>query len=212
MAMPDASNRTSQGGPGAPGSGQGYGAASANGAEVEEEEVAADGSTRLISSSRRAAQGEVAGQKAGAGAGGASGGAALPPSSTRLGGGGSNASTAAAAYHPAPDMEGVQVDEPDLTPQPSGDDLNAAPSSDVISGRRDDPANARLGVRGGRDEAGTTRGTPPASSLPPQAVSEMPVRENDILAQQLHEAATKEKDPVLRDKLWAEYRKYKAGL
>ncbi len=212
--MPDATNRTSQGDPGAPGSGQGYGAASANAAEVEEEEVAADGSTRLISSSRRAAQGERAGQKTGEGAAGVSGGAALPPSSAsaRHGGGGSNASAAAATYRPSPDMQGVQVDEPDLVPRPAGDDRNAPLSSGVMSQHQDDQTNTRLGVRGGRDEAGTILGTPAASSLPPQAVSEMPVRENDILAQQLHEAATKEKDPVLRDKLWAEYRKYKAGL
>ena len=36
--------------------------------------------------------------------------------------------------------------------------------------------------------------------------------EDDILAKQLREAAEQEKDPTLRDKLWAEYRKYKAGL
>lgn len=33
--------------------------------------------------------------------------------------------------------------------------------------------------------------------------------DDDIVARQLREAAMKEKDPVLRDKLWDEYRKYK---
>ena len=36
--------------------------------------------------------------------------------------------------------------------------------------------------------------------------------DDDIVARQLREAASQEPDPVLRDKLWAEYRKYKAGL
>ena len=212
VVMPDASNRTSQGGPGAPGTSEGYGAASANGAEVDEEEVAADGSTRLISSSRRAAQGKGAGP--GAGTGGASGGAALPPSSAsaRHGGGGSRASEAATTYRPSPDMQGVHVDEPENAPRPSADDPNAAPSSGAISARPDALSNAHRGVRGGRDESGATSGTPPASTLPPRTAVDMPVRENDILAQQLREAAAQEKDPVLRDKLWAEYRKYKAGL
>jgi hypothetical protein len=33
-----------------------------------------------------------------------------------------------------------------------------------------------------------------------------------VVARQLREAATAEKDPVLREKLWDEYRKYKASL
>lgn len=35
--------------------------------------------------------------------------------------------------------------------------------------------------------------------------------DDDIVARQLREAAMKEKDPVLRDKLWQEYRDYKKG-
>ena len=34
-------------------------------------------------------------------------------------------------------------------------------------------------------------------------------RDDDIVARQIREAALKEKDPVLREKLWDEYRKYK---
>jgi hypothetical protein len=37
-------------------------------------------------------------------------------------------------------------------------------------------------------------------------------RDDDIVARQLREAAMKETDPVLREKLWDEYRKYKKGL
>ena len=35
--------------------------------------------------------------------------------------------------------------------------------------------------------------------------------DDDIVARQIREAAMKEKDPALREKLWDEYRKYKAG-
>lgn len=36
-------------------------------------------------------------------------------------------------------------------------------------------------------------------------------RDDDIVARQIREAALKETDPELRDKLWDEYRKYKKG-
>ncbi|MEM7355078.1 MAG: hypothetical protein AAF657_29990, partial [Acidobacteriota bacterium] len=35
--------------------------------------------------------------------------------------------------------------------------------------------------------------------------------DDDIVARQLREAAMKEDDPKLRDKLWDEYRRYKRG-
>ena len=35
--------------------------------------------------------------------------------------------------------------------------------------------------------------------------------DDDIVARQIREAALNEKDPVLREKLWEEYRKYKQG-
>jgi hypothetical protein len=36
--------------------------------------------------------------------------------------------------------------------------------------------------------------------------------DDDIVARQLREAATNEKDPELREKLWDEYRRYKASI
>lgn len=36
--------------------------------------------------------------------------------------------------------------------------------------------------------------------------------DDDIVARQLREAAEKETDPELKEKLWQEYRKYKEGL
>jgi hypothetical protein len=36
-------------------------------------------------------------------------------------------------------------------------------------------------------------------------------KDDDVVARQLREAAMAEPDPVLREKLWDEYRRYKAG-
>jgi len=36
--------------------------------------------------------------------------------------------------------------------------------------------------------------------------------DDDVVARQLREAAMKEPDPKLREKLWDEYRKYKQGM
>ena len=47
------------------------------------------------------------------------------------------------------------------------------------------------------------------SRVPPDLVD---ARDDDIIARQLREAAMKEQDPELREKLWDEYRKYKREL
>lgn len=62
------------------------------------------------------------------------------------------------------------------------------------------------------DLAGETGGQPRqvATAAPPPGIPDG--RDDDIVARQLREAASKEADPVLREKLWEEYRKYKAGL
>lgn len=46
-------------------------------------------------------------------------------------------------------------------------------------------------------------------NTPPDLVNS---KGDDVIARQLREAAQKEKDPVLREKLWDEYRKYKSGI
>ncbi len=48
--------------------------------------------------------------------------------------------------------------------------------------------------------------TPSHSQVPPDLAD---ARDDDIIARQLREAAMKEQDPELREKLWDEYRKYK---
>jgi hypothetical protein len=45
-------------------------------------------------------------------------------------------------------------------------------------------------------------------STPPDLVNS---NGDDVIARQLREAAQKEKEPILREKLWDEYRKYKSG-
>lgn len=47
------------------------------------------------------------------------------------------------------------------------------------------------------------------AGVPPDLVN---TKGDDVIARQLREAALKEKDPVLREKLWDEYRKYKSGI
>lgn len=59
----------------------------------------------------------------------------------------------------------------------------------------------------GTTQAGTYR--PPAGAVPTDVPD---ARDDDIVARQLREAATRESDPVLREKLWQEYRKYKTGI
>ena len=58
----------------------------------------------------------------------------------------------------------------------------------------------------GSDQAGSAHR--PASPIP----GDIPLaRDDDIVARQLREAATREADPQLREKLWEEYRKYTRG-
>jgi hypothetical protein len=74
---------------------------------------------------------------------------------------------------------------------------------------------------GGMPEPGTLPGPRSVGApLPPSgataAAIEVPedlpdARDDDIVARQLREAAMNESDPVLREKLWEEYRTYKSG-
>ncbi len=73
-------------------------------------------------------------------------------------------------------------------------------------------------TRGGGDAAGTgdqgggggVGGGAKGGSGPRDVPSDIPDgRDDDIVARQLREAAMKETDPELRERLWDEYRKYK---
>ena len=83
--------------------------------------------------------------------------------------------------------------EGDLAQSPAGEPLQTAmvdsdPAS--IEGEMDIPTRSH-------------------SQVPPDLVD---AKDDDIIARQLREAAMKEQDPELREKLWDEYRKYKRDL
>jgi hypothetical protein len=82
------------------------------------------------------------------------------------------------------------------------------------------PLTGGAGGRGGRVSNSAGGGMPdmPApprtGDHPPMAVAAVPPdiprgNDDDVVARQLREAAVQEPDPVLRAKLWNEYRKYK---
>ena len=58
-----------------------------------------------------------------------------------------------------------------------------------------------------KDSAGDSKNRGTHSAPPPADIPSGD--DDDVVARQLREAAQKERDPVLRDKLWDEYRKYK---
>jgi len=84
------------------------------------------------------------------------------------------------------------------------------------------------GIAGGAGSGGggmpDTTGLPvppdaPAPPMPSQRNAEVASvpsdvansKDDDVVARQLREAAMNETDPVLKEKLWEEYRRYKAG-
>lgn len=85
---------------------------------------------------------------------------------------------------------------------------DAKPSGDNASGG--DKASDRTATVG--------RASPASAAGPsesPTAARQRPTeggKDDDIVARQLREAAEKETDPVLKEKLWAEYRKYKEAI
>ena len=65
---------------------------------------------------------------------------------------------------------------------------------------------------GSMPEGGELTKTGIESATPPVPEDVPDPQGDDIVAQQLREAAAVETDPELREKLWDEYKKYKAGL
>ena len=89
------------------------------------------------------------------------------------------------------------------------------------TGAREAPPSGR-GAGGAANTASGLGNTPDHSGSVPAAVKPYPQSHSnpidesdhsndDIVARQLREAATRESDPVLKEKLWAEYRNYKRG-
>jgi hypothetical protein len=59
-----------------------------------------------------------------------------------------------------------------------------------------------------REGSAGAGGTDESSSVPADVGDG---KDDDVVARQLREAAMKEKDPAIREKLWQEYRDYKKG-
>ena len=69
----------------------------------------------------------------------------------------------------------------------------------------EEPPTSESGARVESTPGGDDTQTPPV----PEDIGDG--RDDDIVAKQLREAAMSEKDPVLREKLWEEYRAYKSA-
>jgi len=86
---------------------------------------------------------------------------------------------------------------------------DASDGADAAGGTGDSPdtphgETSEVGASvGGKEEAESTNGR-----IPPDIGDG---DDDDIVARQLREAAMKEEDPELREKLWDEYRAYKSG-
>jgi hypothetical protein len=94
-----------------------------------------------------------------------------------------------------------------------GDEGEAEPgageaSEGGVAGGRGESAGNRTGQQGGG--GGVGGGGPLGGSGPNAVPADIPDgRDDDIIARQLREAAMKETDPELRERLWEEYRQYK---
>ena len=76
------------------------------------------------------------------------------------------------------------------------------------AGGRGESAGERSGEQGGG--GGVGGGGPLGGAGPSTVPADIPDgRDDDIVARQLREAAMKETDPELRERLWEEYRQYK---
>ena len=111
------------------------------------------------------------------------------------GGGGRSGGGAGGRYAGVEDGRGTRENEP-----PSG--RGAGGQADTSSGLGHTPDITGSGREGEFKYAA-------AGSIPHDLPN---ARDDDIVARQLREAATRETDPVLREKLWDEYRKYRTGI
>jgi hypothetical protein len=92
--------------------------------------------------------------------------------------------------------------------QTGGEDQEYSAQGGASGGSPDtpqgEPSESAPGESVGGDQAQTDNGR-----IPPDVGDGS---DDDIVARQLREAAEKEEDPELREKLWDEYRAYKKGM
>ena len=71
--------------------------------------------------------------------------------------------------------------------------------------------SASSGSRQTGSSSSASTGVPARGQSPQRQAANDGGSDDDVVARQLREAAEKETDPVLKEKLWDEYRKYKEG-
>jgi hypothetical protein len=120
-------------------------------------------------------------------------------------GGGSGPSGGASAGEETGDGPAGEGEEGDGMPGEGPGDRGGDGSD---SGGGGESAGGRNGEQGGG--GGVGGGGPLGGSGPNAVPADIPDgRDDDIVARQLREAAMKETDPELRERLWEEYRQYK---
>ncbi len=99
-------------------------------------------------------------------------------------------------------------DEGDSSGGSADSGTGEGPAAGGVPGGRGESAGGTEGEQGG---GGGVGGGGPRGGAGPNAVpADIPDgRDDDIVARQLREAAMKETDPELRERLWDEYRQYK---
>ena len=89
--------------------------------------------------------------------------------------------------------------------EPGGAEARSGGSSSKGRGERGVGAQRRMA------EAGVAPGVEKQAKTSPRSEGVGGGSDDDVVARQLQEAAEKEQDPVMKEKLWEEYRKYKAS-
>ena len=96
-----------------------------------------------------------------------------------------------------------------------GGGADGQPSVAVVEGGEEEPAEGGQESSGEQGEEGEESDTDTGEEGMPTGTSptegDPDGQDDDIVARQLTELAMAEKDPVLREKYWEEYRRYKEG-
>ncbi len=95
----------------------------------------------------------------------------------------------------------IESAEAEIPPPPGGGEGGGpGPEESNSSGQATGPGMQTAGRKGEFDHSGST----------PVVPADIPKGDDDdVVARQIREAAMRESDPELREKLWEEYRKYK---
>lgn len=99
-------------------------------------------------------------------------------------------------------ISGTPYDDPSLSDDDAGRPVRPVGTGEGSVPAVMDPATETVAERSDSKENTQGRRSPPPADIPDGS-------DDDVVARQIREAAEQETDPVLREKLWEEYRKYK---